>query len=170
MPQRIEREGRRPTQRPCTALPRDGSREATMNVADILKQKPSRIVTVRQNESVAVAAMIMKREGIGGLLVKDVVRTEGNTPLGMFTERDIVYAIVEHGAAALEIPVGELMTKKIISCSPQDDLARVKQLMTQHRIRHLPVFEGEQLIGVVGIRDVIAVEAEAAAPSAAAVA
>lgn len=132
-----------------------------MNVADILKQKPSRIVTVRQNETVAIAAMIMKREGTGALLVKDVVRTEGNTPLGMFTERDIVHAVVEHGAAALQIPVGQLMTKKIIGCSPNDDLLRVKQLMTQHHIRHLPVFEGEQLIGVVGIRDVIAIEAGA---------
>jgi CBS domain-containing protein len=139
-----------------------------MNVADILKRKPSRIVTVRQSESVATAAMIMKREGIGGLLVKDVVRTEGNTPLGMFTERDIVNAIVEHGAAALQIPVGELMTKKIIGCSPHDDILKVKQLMSQHHIRHLPVFEGEQLIGVVGIRDVIAAEAETAPAASAA--
>lgn len=128
-----------------------------MNVADILKQKPSRIVTVRQNETVAVAAMIMKRENIGALLVKDVVRTEGNTPLGMFTERDIVHAIVDHGPNALTTPVGQLMTKKIISCRPQDDLETVKRLMNQHGIRHLPVVEGGQLIGVVGIRDVISV-------------
>jgi CBS domain-containing protein len=139
-----------------------------MNVSDILKRMPSRIITVRQNETVAMAATIMKREGVGALLVKDVVRTEGNTPLGMFTERDIVNAIVEHGAAALQIPVGQLMTKKIISCTPQDDLLRVKQLMTQHRIRHLPVYEGEQLISVMGIRDVIAFEA--GAPEQAAVA
>jgi CBS domain-containing protein len=129
-----------------------------MNVAEILRQKPSRIVTVRQNETLAVAAMIMKRENIGALLVKDVVRTEGNTPLGMFTERDIVHAIVDHGPAALETPVGQLMTKKIISCRPQDDLQTVKQLMNQHRIRHLPVFDDGQLIGVLGIRDVLSIE------------
>ena len=141
-----------------------------MNVADILRMKPSRIVTVRQNETVAVAAMIMKRENIGALLVKDVVRTEGNTPLGMFTERDIVHAIVDHGAAALETPVGQLMTKKIIGCSPADDLQTVKQLMNKHRIRHLPVFDDGQLIGVLGIRDVLAVEASPGEAPAAAVA
>jgi CBS domain-containing protein len=139
-----------------------------MNVADILRQKPSRIVTVRQNESVAVAAMIMKRENIGALLVKDVVRTEGNTPLGMFTERDIVHAIVDRGAAALDTPVGQLMTKKIISCRPQDDLQTVKQLMNQHRIRHLPVFDDGQLIGIVGIRDLLDLEAAPAQPAPAA--
>ena len=129
-----------------------------MNVADILKRKPSRIVTVRQNETVAMAATILKRENTGALIVKDVVRTEGNTPLGMFSERDIVRALVDHGAAALQMPVGELMTKRIISCAPQDDLATVKRLMVQHHISHLPVFEAEQLIGVVSVRDVIEIE------------
>jgi CBS domain-containing protein len=109
--------------------------------------------------------MILKRENTGALVVKDVVRTEGNTPIGMFSERDIVRALVDHGAAALQIPVGELMTKRIIRCGPDDDLATVKRLMAQHHIRHLPVFDGEQLIGVVSVRDLI--EADIAAPAAA---
>ena len=83
-----------------------------MNVVDILTRKPSRIITVRQNETVATAAMIMKRENTGALVVKDVVRTEGNTPLGMFSERDIVGALVDHGTAALALPVGQLMTEE----------------------------------------------------------
>jgi CBS domain-containing protein len=126
-----------------------------MQVIDILKRKPSRIVTVRQNETVATAAMIMKRENTGALVVKDVVRTEGNTPLGMFSERDVVRAVVDHAAAALQMTVGELMTKKIIRCAPQDDLATVKRLMVQNHIRHLPVFDDDQLIGVVSVRDLI---------------
>ena len=70
-----------------------------MQVGDILRKKTARVATVRMNETVAIAAQLMRASNISALVVKDVVRTEGNTAVGMFTERDVVRAIAEHGAA-----------------------------------------------------------------------
>ena len=76
-----------------------------MQVKDILRKKASRVVTVRMNETVAVAAQLMRASNISALVVKDVVRTEGNTAAGMFTERDVVRAIAEHGVAGINVKV-----------------------------------------------------------------
>ena len=73
-----------------------------MQVGDILRKKAARVATVRMNETVAIAAQLMRASNISALVVKDVVRTEGNTAVGMFTERDVVRAIAEHGAAGVE--------------------------------------------------------------------
>ena len=72
-----------------------------MQVGDILRKKTARVATVRMNETVAIAAQLMRASNISALVVKDVVRTEGNTAVGMFTERDVVRAIAEHGAAGV---------------------------------------------------------------------
>lgn len=126
-----------------------------MKVADILKEKGTRIITVRMNETVEVAARLMASENIGALVVKDVVRTEGNTCVGMFSERDIVKALVAHGTAIMQTPVSKLMSTKFISCAPEDDLTSVMEKMDTHGIRHLPVLEAHTLIGVISVRDVI---------------
>ena len=76
-----------------------------MKVGDILRQKTARIATVRMNETVGIAAQLMRASNISALVVKDVVRTEGNTAVGMFTERDVVRAIAEHGAAGVNLKV-----------------------------------------------------------------
>ncbi len=128
-----------------------------MNVADVLKEKGTRIITVRMHEPVEVAARLMSSENIGALAVKDVVRTEGNTCVGMFSERDIVRALVEHGTVAMQMPVEKLMTKKFVSCAPNDELPAVMEKMDSHSVRHLPVIEDHSLIGVISVRDVIRV-------------
>ena len=69
-----------------------------MKVGDILRKKTARVATIRMNETVGIAAQLMRASNISALVVKDVVRTEGNTAAGMFTERDVVRAIAEHGA------------------------------------------------------------------------
>ena len=74
-----------------------------MQVGDILRKKTARVATVRMNETVAIAAQLMRSSNISALVVKDVVRTEGNTAVGMFTERDVVRAIAEHGAAGVNM-------------------------------------------------------------------
>ena len=74
-----------------------------MQVGDILRKKTARVATVRMNETVAIAAQLMRSSNISALVVKDVVRTEGNTAVGMFTERDVVRAIAEHGAAGVNL-------------------------------------------------------------------
>src|ERR1043166_3931933 len=68
-------------------------REVAMKVGDVLRKKNTRIATVRMNETVAIAAQLLRASNISALVVKDVVRTEGNTAVGMFTERDVVRAI-----------------------------------------------------------------------------
>jgi CBS domain-containing protein len=126
-----------------------------MKVGDILRKKSTRIATVRMNETVAIAAQLMRAGDVSALVVKDVVRTEGNTCAGMFTERDVVRAIAEHGAAGVNLRVSQLISvQELISCQSTDTLDHVRHLMNKHRIRHLPVIDDYTLIGVISIQDI----------------
>jgi CBS domain-containing protein len=134
-----------------------------MKVGDILRKKTARVATIRLNETVAIAAQLMRANNISALVVKDVVRTEGNTAVGMFTERDVVRAIAEHGAAGASLKVSQLISvQQLVSCSPGDTLEHVRHLMNLKHIRHLPVIDNYSLIGVVSIRDISAAFDEAA--------
>lgn len=136
-----------------------------MQVGDILRKKAARVATVRMNETVAIAAQLMRSGNISALVVKDVVRTEGNTAVGMFTERDVVRAIAEHGAAGVTMKVSQLISvQQLVSCSPADTLEHARHLMNRHHIRHLPVIDNYSLIGVVSIRDIATAFDEAASP------
>jgi CBS domain-containing protein len=139
-----------------------------MQVGDILRKRTARVATVRMNETVAIAAQLMRAGNIGALVVKDVVRTEGNTAVGMFTERDVVCAIAEHGAAGLNLKVSQLISvPQLVWCDSTDTLEYVHHLMSSNRVRHLPVIDNYSLIGVISIGDIsTAFEDEvAAAPS-----
>jgi CBS domain-containing protein len=139
-----------------------------MQVGDILRKKRTgRVATVRMNETVATAAQLMRAGNIGALVVKDVVRTEGNTAVGMFTERDVVRAIAEHGAAGVNLKVSQLISvPQLVWCGSTDTLEHVHHLMDRNRIRHLPVIDNYSLIGVISIGDIsTAFEDEAAAAS-----
>jgi CBS domain-containing protein len=126
-----------------------------MKVGDVLRKKSTRIATVRMNETVAIAAQLLRAGDISALVVKDVVRTEGNTAVGMFTERDVVRAIAEHGAAGVNLKVSQLISvQQLISCCSTDTLDHVRHLMNKHHIRHVPVIDDYTLIGVVSIRDI----------------
>jgi len=130
--------------------------EVAMKVGDILRtRKSTRVVTVRMNETVGVAAQLMRTSNISALVVKDVVRTEGNTAVGMFTERDVVRAIAEHGAAGVGLKVSQLVpVQRLVSCTSSDTLEHVRHLMNVHHIRHLPVIDDFALAGVISMRDV----------------
>src|ERR1700741_5549014 len=129
-----------------------------MKVGDILCKKTSaRVVTVRMNETVGVAAQLMRTSNISALVVKDVVRTEGNTAVGMFTERDVVRAVAEHGAAGVGLKVSQLVpVQRLVSCTSSDTLEQVRHLMNVHHIRHLSVIDNFALAGVVSMRDISA--------------
>jgi CBS domain-containing protein len=132
-------------------------KEVAMKVGDILRKKTSRIATVRMNETVGIACQLMRTSNISALVVKDVVRTEGNTAVGMFTERDAVRAIAEHGAAGVNLKVSQLISvQKLVSCCSTDTLEHVRHLMNKNHIRHLPVIDDYNLIGVISIRDISA--------------
>jgi CBS domain-containing protein len=126
-----------------------------MNVGDILRTKSTRIATVRMNETVGVAAQLLRTANISALVVKDVCRTEGNTAVGMFSERDVVRAIAEHGAAGVNVKVSDLISvQRLISCRSTDTLEHVRHLMNGNHIRHVPVIDDYTLIGVISIRDI----------------
>ncbi|HLZ03893.1 MAG TPA: CBS domain-containing protein [Bradyrhizobium sp.] len=136
-----------------------------MKVEDILRQKTTaRVVTVRMNETVGVAAQLMRTSNISAVVVKDVVRTEGNTAVGMFSERDVVRAVAAHGAAGIGMKISQLISvQRLVACSSADTLEHVRHLMNVHHIRHLPVIDNFSLAGVISMRDISSAFDEAAA-------
>jgi CBS domain-containing protein len=113
---------------------------------------------------------LMKRENIHALVVKDVCRTEGNVVVGIFSERDVARGLAAHGPAVLNMPVATFLDRPLVSCTTNDSVDAVLQLMDEHQIRLLPVLENHTLIGVISITDVIrhlvrppAIESDAAA-------
>lgn len=122
-----------------------------MNVSDLIKQKGSETISMYQHESVANAASILVDENIGSVLVLD----KNDQVVGILSERDIVYGMKNYGANLNEVQVKELMTTELIKCQPEDDLHKVMSMMTDRRVRHLPVFEGKQLLGIISIGDLV---------------
>jgi CBS domain-containing protein len=105
----------------------------------------------------------MRASNVSALVVKDVVRTEGNTAVGMFTERDVVRAVAEKGAAGINMKVSQLISvQKLVACSSSDSIEHVRHLMNVHHIRHLPVIDNFSLAGVISMRDVSSAFDEAA--------
>ncbi|BAF89634.1 MULTISPECIES: CBS domain-containing protein [Azorhizobium] len=127
-----------------------------ISVDDILREKrDTRIVTVRMNETIATAAMIMRRENVSSVVVKDVCRTEGNTVVGVFSERDVTRALVEHGANTPSLTVGAFLKRQVISCALTDSIVTVLRLMDEHQVRHLPVMQEHALVGVISATDLM---------------
>lgn len=135
-----------------------------MRVGDILNRKNTRIATVRMNETVGTAARLLRNDNVSALVVKDVCRTEGNVVVGMFSERDVVRAIAEHGPTGINLKVSALISvQKLVSCHSSDTLEHVRELMNTNHIRHLPVIDDHTLIGVISMRDISGVADLAAA-------
>ena len=122
-----------------------------MKVAEILKQKGQEVISVRPTELIATLSHRMRLARIGAMVVLD----EGGKLAGIISERDIVHGIAEHGARCLELTVAALMTKRVITCTPEDSVTRIAGLMTENRIRHLPVVDGGKLVGVISVGDVV---------------
>ncbi len=126
-----------------------------MRVGDVLRQKDTRIITIRLRETVATAVTLMNRENVHALVVKDVCRTEGNVVVGIFSERDVARGLAAHGPAVLNMPVATFLNRPLVSCATNDSVDAVLQLMDEHQVRLLPVLENHTLIGVISITDVI---------------
>jgi CBS domain-containing protein len=124
-----------------------------MYVGDILRK--TRVVTVRMNETVGIAAKLMLANKVSALVVDDVVRARGDTAAGLFTKRAVVHAVAEHGVAGLNMKVARFVSvQQPLSCNPQDTLERVQDLMNRHRVRHLPVIDNCSLVGVISTQDI----------------
>jgi CBS domain-containing protein len=117
-----------------------------MAVGDVMTV---RIVSVTPQASVQEAIARMLEEGIGSVAVCD-----GPRLVGIFTERDVLRCAGE-GSMFGDVAVGDVMTRRPVTVSADDDVLGAAQLMASKRIRHLPVCEGDFLIGMVGIRDVL---------------
>jgi predicted transcriptional regulator len=122
-----------------------------MKVSEILQTKGSSVKTIRPDASARVLSVQLHAQQIGAM----VVSGDGKSIDGMVSERDIAYALAAHGSELPSIPVSRLMTKVVMVCSPDDSVTYLMKLMTQRRIRHVPVKEGDQLVGIVSIGDVL---------------
>jgi CBS domain-containing protein len=122
-----------------------------MLVSDILRTKGAAVMTVRSDDSALCLAKRLKSERVGAMVVSD----DGTSLDGIISERDVAYGLAAHGSDLYRVTVSDLMTKAVITCSPRDTIAEVTRVMTQRRIRHLPVKDGEKLVGVISIGDVL---------------
>jgi CBS domain-containing protein len=122
-----------------------------MNVETILKTKGRDVATIAPGATVAEAVRELGRRGIGAL----VVSGDGRAVEGILSERDVVRALADSGAALLERKVAEFMTSRVHTCRPEDTIDQLMALMTERRIRHLPVVQDDALCGIVSIGDVV---------------
>jgi CBS domain-containing protein len=109
----------------------------------------SRLVSVRPDDEVRVAIARMLEENVGSVTV-----CENERLVGIFTERDVL-RLAGEGRDFHDVRVGDVMTRRLFVAEPDDDLASIAQLMQEKRIRHVPVVQGENLLGILGIREVL---------------
>jgi CBS domain-containing protein len=122
-----------------------------MRVSNLLATKGHDVATISQERSVADAIAMLKERGIGALIV-----TGPTTPLvGILSERDVVRSIADRGADALSLLVSDLMTTDVTTCDESTSVTDLMGLMTDRRIRHVPVVQEGKLAGMVSIGDVV---------------
>ena len=123
-----------------------------MTVAAILRAKGSHVESTTPETTLYSVVWTLKGRGIGALVVLSEDRTR---ILGIVSERDIVRGLIEHGEHLLAMPVSRVMTSPVLTCAPGDRVTAVMARMTRHRVRHLPVVDGDRLCGLVSIGDVV---------------
>ena len=121
-----------------------------MTVRAILDTKGHQIMSVPPDAKMSEAIKLLSERRIGAVLVMSEGRIEG-----ILSERDIVRVLGERGAAVLEEPVSAVMTRKVVSCRPNDTVSAIMEMMTLGKFRHLPVLEGESVVGLISIGDVV---------------
>ena len=120
------------------------------SVKDILEEKGTQIYDVTPDATVYEALQIMADKNVGALMV-----IEGDTVAGLVSERDYARKIILKGKFSKDVPVREIMTVDIIRIGPDNDVEYCMELMTDKRVRHLPVFENDRLIGIISIGDIV---------------
>jgi CBS domain-containing protein len=124
-----------------------------MKIQQILARKGMNVITIRPEQPVREAVSLLVKHQIGALIVMD----DPGSPVGILSERDII----RHSAAnemLFSEPVANLMTRKIITGTPQDDTFSVAATMTEKRFRHLPILEEGKLVGIISIGDILKAE------------
>ena len=128
-----------------------------MKIKDILKKKGTNVVTVNQEKTVFDAMQTFSANRVGSLLVLD----DQSGIVGILAARDVLMVALNSCDNIKNINIKEVMTKKIIIGQPDDDLKYVQAIMTENRIRHLPVVESQKLVGIISIGDILKAQLEA---------
>jgi CBS domain-containing protein len=135
----------------AAAVPCPGEEWSTVQIRQLLRRKGGDVATIPPDASVRDALALLAERGIGALVVSsDGVRVEG-----ILSERDVARGLHEHGAGLLADPVSGVMTAEVHSCRPDAGVHDLALLMTDRRVRHVPVVEDGLLIGIVSIGDVV---------------
>lgn len=121
-----------------------------MYVRDVLSDKGNEVFSVSPETSTLEFVQMLVENRIGAALV-----IENGKVVGVMSERDIVYCLAKNGADCLTHQVRDLMTEEVHTCSLDTTIAEVMNQMTRRRIRHLPVMDGDKLVGVISIGDVV---------------
>lgn len=122
-----------------------------MTVAAVLRQKGKAVVSVAPRATVGAVADIIASQRIGAVVVQD----PAGTMLGIVSERDVVKALSSHGAEVLALTAADLMTRDVITATPETTVDRAMEIMDHGYFRHLPVIENGKLAGIVSIRDLV---------------
>ena len=122
-----------------------------MKISDVVHHKPSQdVITISPDASVRDLVGLLAEHNVGALVVSE----DGETVLGIVSERDVVRRLHADGAV-LDARVGEIMTSEVRTCTAGDGLTDLMQVMTEHRIRHVPVVDDGRLTGIISIGDVV---------------
>ena len=122
-----------------------------MNVKTILAAKGGDVISIEPTATLAAAAQLLFKHRIGAV----VILGPGGRLSGILSERDIVRALAEHGTEALALPVGQVMTRNVLTCGEDDTIADIMEQMTTRKFRHMPVLTQGKLVGLVSIGDVV---------------
>ena len=122
-----------------------------MKISSILNNKGTFVATVSPEASVSELLALLAEHKIGAVVVAD---GDGNVA-GIVSERDVARACHSHGAMALDQAVSRIMTELVVTCAPDASTEELMGLMTERRVRHIPVVEDDQMVGIVSIGDVV---------------
>jgi CBS domain-containing protein len=120
------------------------------SLKQLLAAKGSQVYSIAPNAKVIEALQLMAQKDVGALAVMD-----GGRLIGILSERDYARKVILHGKSSQDVPVRDIMTADVFTIDPEKTIEECMALVTQRRIRHLPVCEGEKLIGLVSIGDLV---------------
>lgn len=122
-----------------------------MKVGELLEKLEQDLATCRPEDTIQAVATILTSKGVGALPVCD----EQGKMVGIVSERDLVTAFARKGGEVGVLRVRDIMTRKVISCSPENSLAQARELLQKYRFRHLPVMQKGDILGILSIRDLL---------------
>lgn len=121
-----------------------------MRIADVLRHKGSAVATIDSAESVEALLAGLAQHNIGAMVV-----TSDGSVVGIVSERDVVRRLADHSVSMLQAPVAEIMTSMVVTCGPGDTVDGIMRVVTERRVRHIPVLIDGELAGIVSIGDLV---------------